>query len=493
VPAVTAARPLLLVALLAAGCVAKLPVRRPIDEVAPRAYGGSVTSDGAARDIAQQRAMGNGLVHAPELTAALQRVLDRLIASTPVTGVPSRVYVQADGSWNAITTSAANIYLSIGLVRHLSSEDEAAAVLAHELAHVVLGHHASDAMERMQEHGMILAAAGMTAWQQLGAKNGRTRELPVQAQQALLAEWGLMKLTSMVIAPGWNRQQEQAADLLAVDLLVRAGYNRGAVGAILVKQAEVDAAHPQPDPMAILASIGWKPVEIPQGGDAGDKAAVLGIKLGEVLAGGILAQMARRHPDAQARAAVVALYVQREYATAEVPDYRTESWQQAMEAPAIKSVLAAYDAADDAQRSLESGDVRAAEQYARQAVSGPAADHAHPCIVMAATQRRSGRLAEAQRSLGNAIEGPEPAFATYLALATITSRQGRQDEAVRILERSYQVFQGAPEVIVTLIGVYQQVGRHEDAKRLTAQCIARYPGRALAKACNGQATPTTLL
>lgn len=489
------AHALVLVGLIAAGCapMSTLPARRPIDDVAPRAYQRSATSDGPAQDVAQQRAVGRGLVHAPELTAHLQGVLDRLAENSPVSGVPSRVYVQADGSWNAVTTSAGNIYLSIGLVRYLASEDEAAAVLAHELSHVVLGHHASDAMERVQEHGMVLAAVGFTAWQQFGAKSGRMRELPTEAKQAMVAEWGLLKLTSMVLAPGWNRQQEQAADLLAVDLLVRAGYNRGAVAKILKKQAEADATRPRTDPMDILRSIGWQPLQMPQGGDVATQGKALGIKVGEIFVGSALEQLAQRHPDSGARAIVVASYIQREYETVEAPDYQTDSWKSAMTSKTIEPVLQAYASAEDAERSLEAKDLRTAEVHARKATTGPAANHAYPCLVLAATQIGNHRYNDAASSLGKAIKGPEPAFATYRALAVVASNSGRRDEAVRILERSYREFQGAPEVMVTLIKAYEDAGRHQDAQRLTAQCVAKYPGRALAKACTGQAPATTFL
>ena len=67
------------------------------------ADGGTMTLDGAP------------YAPASPLDAYLNGILAKLLAQSPVKGVPARAYVRASGDWAAKTTADANIYVALGV------------------------------------------------------------------------------------------------------------------------------------------------------------------------------------------------------------------------------------------------------------------------------------------------------------------------------------------------------------------------------------------
>ena len=105
---------------------------------------------------------------------------------------------------NAFALPGGYIYASTALIKLTQSDDELAAVLGHEIGHVVAKH----AIKRMQ------AALGATVLQALaavGARDGRV----VQGAQIALNQLFL----------AYSRQDELQADTLSVRYLQRAGFN----------------------------------------------------------------------------------------------------------------------------------------------------------------------------------------------------------------------------------------------------------------------------
>ena len=112
-------------------------------------------------------------------SAALEQYLnelrDALILSSGKTGVPGRVVILANRSFAAFSTPDGNVYISMGAIEMLDSTDEVAALLAHELAHVLLKHHTSDLIGDMQKKGLVLYELGLKAKTQFaGGKGART-------------------------------------------------------------------------------------------------------------------------------------------------------------------------------------------------------------------------------------------------------------------------------------------------------------------------------
>ena len=141
-----------------------------IDDVDEGTFSFGAMAIGQAKDVDYARAEGLGLVPTSPLDAYLNGVLAKLLAQSPVKGVPAKVYVRASGDWAAKSTADANIYVALGTLLRLDNEDEIAALLGHEASHIILGHANADVVQGIQQRAIQLSALAAAAQAASGDK-----------------------------------------------------------------------------------------------------------------------------------------------------------------------------------------------------------------------------------------------------------------------------------------------------------------------------------
>lgn len=443
---------------------------------------------GQAKDLDHARAEGLGVVPASPLDAYLNGILAKLLAQSPVTNVPAKVYVRASGDWAAKSTADANIYVALGTLLRLDNEDELAALLGHEVSHVILGHADADVVQGVQQRAIQLSAlAAAVQGSRSGAKPAVGAARVQDQSRALL-------LNTMLLTPAWSREQERDADRLGTDLLIRAGYAPQAMAALLRKQQSFETARAA-DPQAATIDqqfgfdAGQKVQEqtakatkhLGSGGDA--LGALAGAALGSALEWGTkqAQQASRAHPQTSERITEIDAYVAEEYADAGAPALKVETWEAAKEADGTVDILENYIAAIEAKGKLADGDATAARRLAKTGVSGPTRAHAYPNYVAAAVELAGGATAPALADYETALAGPEPAGAIYVQASALYLQGGKRDKAVEVLETGYARLQQPPSLTAPLIATYRQVGRQADADRVAADCALRWPN--LQKVC----------
>src|SRR6185295_15917720 len=149
---------------------------------------------GQAKDVDYARAEGLGLVPTSPLDAYLNGVLAKLLAQSPVKGVPAKVYVRASGDWAAKSTADANIYVALGTLLRLDNEDEIAALLGHEASHIILGHANADVVQGIQQRAIQLSALAAAAQ----AASGDATDTGVEEQSRILI------LNTKLLSPAWS-------------------------------------------------------------------------------------------------------------------------------------------------------------------------------------------------------------------------------------------------------------------------------------------------
>ena len=169
--------------------------------------GGSISLDEEwqlGNQMAAQVAQQVHIVNDPQALAYIRDVGERLHAQTPVANRPFEFEIVDDPSVNAFSIPGGHIYVNSGLIGTAGKADELAAVLAHEISHVVARHVIKQA-EKQQE----ISAIGSIL---LGQNPG--------ALQSLVAE---------VVAGGamarFSRADEKQADDMGLDLMSRAGFD----------------------------------------------------------------------------------------------------------------------------------------------------------------------------------------------------------------------------------------------------------------------------
>ncbi|GMT48761.1 MAG: peptidase M48 [bacterium] len=138
---------------------------------------------------------------------------------------------------NAYAVPSGFIFITTGLINLCENEDELAGVLAHEISHIVLKHPTKS----IEEYRKAKAIAGL---------------IKTASSSALSSERGLGRLTNMFgdiisevresVLNGYNSAKEKEADLQAVELLVRAGYNPRALSSVLRKLKVGGGVHGDP-------------------------------------------------------------------------------------------------------------------------------------------------------------------------------------------------------------------------------------------------------
>jgi len=469
------------------GAAAAVASDTAIDDVDEGTFSFGAMAIGQPKDVDYARAEGLGLVPTSPLDAYLNGVLAKLLAQSPVKGVPAKVYVRASGDWAAKSTADANIYVALGTLLRLDNEDEIAALLGHEASHIILGHANADVVQGIQQRAIqlsALAAAAQAASGEKGTAGGKS----VASDTGVEEQTRILILNTKLLSPAWSREQERAADRLGTDLLIKAGYSPQAMAALLRKQKTFEterAADPQESTINQLFGLDTtqrvqeetvKATKDMGGGDA--LGSLAGAALGSALEWGTkkVNEKSRAHPKTEERITEIDAYVADEYSDAAARAWQVESWEAAKDADVTADILENYIAAIQAKGKLVDGDVASAGKLAKTSLSGPTKAHAYPNYVDAAVHMAGGATAPALTDYTTAIGGPEPAGAIYSEAAAVYLQTGKRDKAVEVIESGWTRLQEPPSLAVPLIRTYRLSGRQADADRVATECAVRWPG-----------------
>lgn len=170
----------------------------------------------------------------PELSQYVQTVGDRVIASAQQMnqeGYHPKKVSKEDSAWmfsknmqfhfvasdqlNAFTTGGEHMYIYTKLFAQCKSEDELAAVMAHEFAHVY-GRHVQNGMNYQTAMLGVTAAAGATGYA-LASDDNRLAYATSFAGAAAAA--------GQFVGMGYTRNDEREADAMGFDFYARAGWD----------------------------------------------------------------------------------------------------------------------------------------------------------------------------------------------------------------------------------------------------------------------------
>ncbi|HET7731021.1 MAG TPA: M48 family metalloprotease [Usitatibacter sp.] len=127
---------------------------------------------------------------------------------------------------NAFAMPGGSVLVTHGLLRRLQSESELAAVLAHEIAHVVKKHQLSAIQSSLNSD--VLAGFGREAAGRAIARRGDVAGLGTKA-----ANVGVDALKNGIFLRPLDRSMEYDADRMAVVLATRSGYDPYGLVAVL--------------------------------------------------------------------------------------------------------------------------------------------------------------------------------------------------------------------------------------------------------------------
>jgi len=201
------------------------PYGRPVGGLGGPAPGGAL--DGTFSLITPQQEIELGeqvasevekqqlLLNEPNVQSYVQAVGHRIAANASRQDVPySFKVIDEPDVVNAFALPGGRMYIYTGMMRLAENEAELAAVIAHEIAHVVLRHHAAMIT---RQYGFDLLT---------GIILGENPD----ARSELVAD-----LVGAGVEARYSRDQERAADELGMQLLADAGYDPAAMITVFQK------------------------------------------------------------------------------------------------------------------------------------------------------------------------------------------------------------------------------------------------------------------
>ena len=171
------------------------------------------------------------------ITEYLYKIANRLLQNWPGSYPDIQIHFSAQRSYDATAFGNHNaIVVYRDLLTAAESEDELAAVLAHELAHILLEHQVNENVALARQYlihnlkDANLLVSKISAIDVNKSSSGKKRlDVDVSGlkrdQRKIQAKATYLNMISSdLLSTPWNKAQEKEADLLAVDLLIAANY-----------------------------------------------------------------------------------------------------------------------------------------------------------------------------------------------------------------------------------------------------------------------------
>lgn len=186
-------------------------------------------------------------IHAPNAVRRLEAIRDRILAAAGDRAPASapEIEVTASAIYGADAYFDDRLLFSHEIFRMADGDDELAFVMAHELAHIINGDTRNaksmnrslervQAMQRGVEFVADLAQLRVTDEEMAGQINPDEDEIEKHNTKIRKLTEDFVDLTNSVVRPVWVSDQEDAADLLGAELMLKAGYS--AVGVDLAME-----------------------------------------------------------------------------------------------------------------------------------------------------------------------------------------------------------------------------------------------------------------
>ncbi len=402
-----------------------------------------------ARDIAAWRRGGQTFADMPYLHVYLQQIADRLLGDRDTGERTVQIMISPPEAFGAFTLPNGAVFVNLGTLLALRSEDEVAALLGHELAHVLLRHHESDEYRNLLDKGFRFAELYMSSQ---GGKFGQNDFRKLQA-----ASW----VSQKALFPAWTRQQEDAADRKGLELMIAAGYNA--------------------DAMVRLLRVVQKATER-------QRQALKAARPDEALrqmAQQVERELSTEHKSAEARLQQVRTLLKTELRKRPRPALRRAAWQQALDRPSTREAIARYRRGHVVDRLVAAGKPAAGtpEGQAILADAGRKDAWLQMLALYLALERQDGD--RALQALRQAHASGKAPYITYRILAELAVKQGDYTLADRYLNELNEAFDWPPQTLPLTIHVNRKLKRF--LLPLQMRCVAT-ADKQLINSCNVAAT-----
>lgn len=466
---------------------------RAIDQLHP-ASDYSDIAGGRALALGIMRARANGFVPSAVMQAYANAVLAKLLAGIPLpASFQPQVRVLAAPEFSALCTPDGTIIVTIGLLEQLDNEDELAFILGHEVSHAIYRHHEKDWFKKSQYFAVVNGAA-IQGIADVAYRTGLGGLAGGDVARGLDVASHLAKLSANVLAPQMSQNQEDAADALGFDLMIRAGYDSEAALAVMDKLAEQEAEAAEAARAARAAS-----------GDKGSSGPSFGNILGAVgnamsgnwkdvaifafdTAVDSMSDEAVTHHPAPERLKLLSTYAFKQYRDTLPAEPTPLPWAEGnktKDGQAMTSLLAHYAAAENAAAYIadpRQGSPDSARSEVMRSSTPPTADHAYTQFVAYEYYDKSNQKPLSEAALQRAANGPEASWEVFSRLIDIHLARKDYPGAQQLMDQAVQRFEDSPVLLPKRVQILAGQGDFAGASALLPKCKS-YDIKELYDAC----------
>lgn len=390
----------------------------------------------------QKRAQG--IAAHPEIDQYLNGVLARLQKSLPGTPPAARVYATPNTEFNATSFQDGGIYISYKALGALDSEDELASIIAHEYSHVLLQHYQTNWIDSAAN--LVYSAGNMYINSKV--KTATDTDL----LRMLVTNNAALEASQIGLVPALSRDQENEADQLGMDLMIRANYSFSGALSFLSRMEQWDAlnADIQKRRKTNYIDLFAKSENSMIAKAIDGQIDVLEDKFAQ-----LIRETSLHHDDGKERSKTLRTYLKRHYANADRPALREAPYTAAMKSKSAMAFFAGLDMAHSSGEALQQRKLPqalAAAQEAGESSVGSVAFTQHVLINgLAVNGKKKDALALLEQNVasGNAL------YADIMLM--ISALKGSYpDKALALAQQSYDSYDSPPDLLPELIELNKQ-------------------------------------
>lgn len=433
------------------------------------------------QEVINNRATNAGLVNIPSVQKYLDALLQQIRTEAGVPNWPGKVYINADSSQlNAYTQGSGNIYINMGLLNVMETEDELIGLLAHEFAHTYLQYEQLQKTvvdtDRASDVATVMTLVGQNI-------NHKDLDKSLKEEKALRSAAAVLmtyQLARNLLAPAWTRSQEYAADDMAVQLSVRMGYSvpDGWVRVLErmhdhEKKREVIKDEQRETQRKEFEALRSAEFSKPKGDVGG---AVINEVLGNLsfVGADLTGFLTKSHPDIDKRIARVNELHDKLIGEQEWPEKRVGEWKKIKEHRSVQRIFTSYLNAANAQAVVGTPRAAEASKLARMSLVAETQGHVLPALAnMQAQGRIDNSVLTALRA--NMRSPQNRAWRSYILVAEHELNSGRKKSAQHTLDEGFKHFERSPLALQDYIQMQVRFGNMDKAKTLSTECAQKYP------------------
>ena len=415
------------------------------------------------RTVPAAEARQQNLVDIPMLQVYLQGIVTRLSKGWPGQLPLLQVKITDSYSFGPSADPYGNIFVPLGMLENVGSEDEIAAMLGHEMSHVLLHHH-DRAAAFQQQKDMFTTVASTVALATVAANTGVDRSSgtmklfskdPAGTQKTIgntvLYTSLANSFSDNVWSTAWGRSQEDQADLLGTDLMIRAGYAPRAATHSLERLNDFQGKQ-KPLLTGFLTARKDAMQDSLQQFNLDRFTKELDVLVKDGLTNTITATtdyFNRSHMSAIDRDTELRQYLQREYRKERRARVNTTNWPKVRDAAPVAKAMQGYKDAYAATAALAKNKVPEADAFIRRALSSPVKDQPNIRRTAYAVRLAQGKNAEALQQLQAIKDWSLAGPSTYDLMISYYLKRGDGKAALAMIDPAERHL-GSEELFITV-------------------------------------------